>query len=959
MSVTRRATWGILLAFALISLLARQVRAQSDHRLRWLTIETAHFRIHYHEPLGVLARELAAEADDIDRRIAATLGLKLKQRVELVLSDESDSANGFASVLPYNAIWLRPTAPDDLSPLADYDHWPRMLLTHEHTHVLHLEESGGVPRLLQRLFGRFYSPQSSLPGWFKEGLAVVQESRHTTGGRVRSTMFEMFMRMDALEDRVLGIDWIGFEGEPWPHGQVRYSYGQAFVDFLARRHGQARLGAFIEEYGRRLVPYGMNRALRRVTGETFVEDYRLFVAELREKSRETLARITREGRVEGVRLTQHGETTRSPRFVSNDELVYLVADARHVPELRSLSLVSGKAQRVTRVGSIGRVAPSRSGHAVYHQVAVYRGRYSYNELFSVELERGRTRQITDALRAREPDVSPDGKYVAYVTDGAGTSHLAIAELGDIARTRRLVVRSRRLEQVFTPRWSPDGTRIAYGAFERGGYRDLWVLDVASGARTRITYDRALDRGPVFSPDGKWLYFSSDRSGIDNLYAYEFASGAFTQLTNVIGGAFQPDVSPDGQRLVYVGYGSRGFDLHLLDLRTLAPRPAGPSYERPVVRALPEPAPLQSEPYRALRSIWPRYWELSFDQADEGTRLIVDTSGSDAVGLHRWAARALTNVEHVDYALELGYTNRQTRLPISLSGYLRERERPARGSGLVVSGNEQPWRSREGALTLATSFSVPRPLYTLSTRVEYSVSLLSKARPYDVELVPGEPHPRPPPLGSDSYAFWSATYASAQRQPFDISRSWGQVVTVSTTLRDPYLGSREQSFAIGYRAEQYVRIDVRESVLAFAYTGGHRGWYSVGGFPAQLVPLRDALLGSVGAPSDYARLRGFPSRSGENLGVLQAEYRLLLFRVNRGIETLPLFARRVHAAVFVDAGDAWTGRLELADIAVGVGAELRLDWSSDYGSDYTLRAGLARGVTEGGELQWYTSLATPF
>ena len=130
--------------------------------------------------------------------------------------------------------------------------------------------------------------------------------------------------MDALDERILGLDLIGFEGEPWPHGQVRYLYGQAFVAFLARRHGMKALGAFVEEYGRRVVPYGLNRALKRVTGETFVELYEVFKEELRVRAAATRMGVVTSGRVEGTRLTGHAELTRSPRFVSNDELVELL-----------------------------------------------------------------------------------------------------------------------------------------------------------------------------------------------------------------------------------------------------------------------------------------------------------------------------------------------------------------------------------------------------------------------------------------------------------------------------------------------------------------------------------------------------------------------------------------------------------------------------------------------------------
>ena len=80
---------------------------------------------------------------------------------------------------------------------------------------------------------------------------------------------------------------------------------------------------------------------------------------------------------------------------------------------------------------------------------------------------------------------------------------------------------------------------------------------------------------------------------------------------------------------------------------------------------------------------------------------------------------------------------------------------------------------------------------------------------------------------------------------------------------------------------------------------------------------------------------------------------------RGPQTLPVFARRLHAAVFSDIGDAWTGDFQFANLSVGIGAELRFDWSSDYGRELTLRLGIAQGLTEGGVFQWYASMTRLF
>jgi Tol biopolymer transport system component len=69
-----------------------------------------------------------------------------------------------------------------------------------------------------------------------------------------------------------------------------------------------------------------------------------------------------------------------------------------------------------------------------------------------------------------------------------------------------------------PSWSPSGHRIAYwGLMEGGGQRDLYTIPAAGGEAEAVTRDEAVDWSPVWSPDGKHLYFSSDRGGSMNLW----------------------------------------------------------------------------------------------------------------------------------------------------------------------------------------------------------------------------------------------------------------------------------------------------------------------------------------------------------------------------------------------------------------------------------------------------------
>ncbi len=978
-----RVMWALVVWCALVLLIdPHTTAAQGDGRLVWRTLETPHFVVHYHEPLGVLARELATRAEPVHARLRGALGLDTLQRVQLVLSDDDDAANGLAGPLPYNTIRLRAVAPDDLSALGDYDDWLTLLVTHEHTHIVHLEHATGLPRLLQRIFGRVYTPQQFLPGWLIEGLAVVEETSQTSGGRARSTLFDMQLRMDALEDRVLPLAWIGFDGEPWPHGNVRYLYGQGLMGFIARRHGERALGRFVEEYGKRLVPYGTNRAMRRATGQTITELYAEFAQDLRARARDTRDAVLARGLIEGEQLTTHGELTRTPRFLSVNTLVYALADERHPPELRKLALDSPRTgTRITRTVAIAQAArlpdpfpeqtrawtwqeaadnadatrTRRRAQIVYSAPDYHRTNYFYNDLFSID-EDGRHRtRLTHGLRAREPDVSSDGNRITYVVHGAGTSHLEVADLADVEGTRMPVVQSQRMEQIFTPRFSPEGGRIAYAAWSRGGFRDVWLVDVASGARSRITHDRALDRGPVWSPDGRTLYFASDRSGISNLYAYTLATGALSQITNVLGGAFQPDVSPDGRTLVYVGYTSKGYDLYRLPIDPARTLPALPSFERAPGHALPAPPFSMSAPYQPLPTLLPRSWELSQDEDAEGARLVATTSGRDAVGFHSYHLTTTLNLETGNVGVGGSYAYRKARFPVFVSASLRQQQR----SDLVVSERRQDYQALAWGASLGTQLAWPRGLHGFAIRPDYAVSYLEKAEAYGIALDPNYAPPRLPTLGPDARLSVNLTYNTARRQEYDISQSWGQTLTLRPSVRSRALGSRTDDVGLSWRAEQFFRFDFRESVLAVAYTGAWDTPVAIGGFPAQIVPIFDYVVATEPAPGDVARLRGFGVRRGVHLEVLQVEYRVLVARLNAGVDTLPLFARRIHVVLFSDVGNAYTGRFDPGQLALGTGAELRFDWSVAYSSSYTLRAGIAQGWTTGGTLQTYTSIARPF
>src|SRR5690606_36304806 len=177
-----------------------------DPYLEWYTLETPNFRVHFHGGLERLAQRVGTLAEAAHEALAPELDWEPTELVHIALTDTSDFANGSATPLPYNTIRLFAVAPDDMSVLGDYADWLDTLITHEHTHILHLDNARGAVAVINAIFGKTITPNARQPRWITEGLAVVKESAHGAAGRMRSSQFDMYLRADVLEDRLAGLD---------------------------------------------------------------------------------------------------------------------------------------------------------------------------------------------------------------------------------------------------------------------------------------------------------------------------------------------------------------------------------------------------------------------------------------------------------------------------------------------------------------------------------------------------------------------------------------------------------------------------------------------------------------------------------------------------------------------------------------------------------------------------------
>ena len=183
------------------------VGSRYDPRLRFRTIATPRFDIHFtrvRKRWRAGWRRIDEVAPEVDRR----LGGPPSGRVHVILVDQTDLSNGWATLVPYNLIEITAVPPPGESIIGNTDDWLRLVFAHEYTHIVHLEKSRGWIGGLRRVFGRLplSFPNLFLPVWQIEGIATFEESAMTQPGRVPAGDFRMLLDEAAAAGRFEPLD---------------------------------------------------------------------------------------------------------------------------------------------------------------------------------------------------------------------------------------------------------------------------------------------------------------------------------------------------------------------------------------------------------------------------------------------------------------------------------------------------------------------------------------------------------------------------------------------------------------------------------------------------------------------------------------------------------------------------------------------------------------------------------
>lgn len=973
-----------------------------DPDLTWQTIESTHFRIHYHNGEAALAQRFWPKAETIYNDTVAFLSWKPRDKIDVVLTDEFDVSNGYTRVFPYNSVILFISAPDETNSLEEYDDWIALVFRHEFLHVVHLDKAAGAPLTLRHVFGRYplLFPNAYQPRWIIEGLATYAETdTEKSVGRGQSAYFDMLMRMESLS----GFKPIRRVNQPigsWPAGTTPYLYGVYFFEFIRDTYGEKAVKQLVTYYSDNLIPFRINSNSAVVLHKELPQIWDEYRDWLKRKYDREAARIKQAGLREGKDLTHAGYLA-GPLQTAGDKIYfYQFTGKSHA----AINVIDGQlpVKKLLDVNPGTRFTLHLDKGILITQPEICHNARLYFDIYRADLNGKHFKRLTQCARYRSAVWTGKGDRIVAVHNELGNNRLDL--LDDKGQRIETLWQGDDGIQIGQLTSNPAQAYLVASVWRSKLGWNLEKFDLQMRQWTALTQDRNIETQPQFSPDGQSIYYSANKSGVYNLYKYELDNGTISQLSNVIGGAFYPAIA--GKRLAYISYSEPGFNVAAMDMASLpSTHTSEPSQETAVIASQIENATrtsesdkqgnltavtkdtsatlqntdntsragvykgtsaasnedhvgtnttdLASRPYSPWSSLLPRYWGPVFTIDEQRTELGVSTSGFDVLQRHIYSAAASYDFKNKQAVGQFDYIY-DGLTPIFHVGFSRENSiylDNNKNTSIVRASDDSILEANLPFLSLEHAWSLRAALIKQYDHDVWTNGISSLP---DIQ---------------DDIAAIGLRYVSAKRYPLSVSRNDGRELRLLYEDSDAYGDSYRKGQVTVAEWREFIPLG-GEHVLALRVTEG-RGKHNpkpfrLGGIQNQNTVLSSILNGEVEPlfnKRDYS-LRGYSEGhaqlTGKSIRLISAEYRFPIKRIERGLMVPPIGINQLHGTLFYDAGGVWNTGNGPEHYYTDAGFELGADLDVFYNIRLRTSLGFAKGFDKTlGENKVYLRIGSEF
>ncbi len=566
-----------------ISLMVNLTYAQfeSHPEQDWFTIETKHFTVTYHTGAERTAQIIAKIAEEVYGPITDLYQFPLKDKVNFVVNDLSDIANG-ATDYYGNRIEIFASALD--FELRGTHNWLRNVITHEFTHMVQIQASLKMSKNMPAIYLQWINYEHErrpdvlygypnvivsypisgvgVPAWFAEGVAQYQ--RQQMGYDYWDANRDMILRSYVMDDNMLSWNEMGqFSSITSLKAESIYNSGFALSQYIAKVYGEDKLRAITKSLGD-FTNFSVDKAIKFHIGKDGIDLYNEWKAFMKKDYSERISDV-KSTHMDGEIIQLEGFANFYPKFSPDGKKIAYLSNGTYDYATTVLILydIATKTTEAIDAPVATNFSWSSDGNRLIYAKRNSPPNIDGGVLFDIyeyDLTTKKDTRLSEELRASSPSYSPDGNKIVFVSGSDGTLNLFISDKG--LKNKKQITFFNNGEQIYNPIFSPDGKTVIFD-FSLLEARKIAKVDTESGNMEFIFDKENIDyRTPMITKEGDKMFFSSNETGIFNIYTYDFKTKGIKQVTNVLGGAFMPSIDEKGN-IAYTSYKSSGFKIAYL------------------------------------------------------------------------------------------------------------------------------------------------------------------------------------------------------------------------------------------------------------------------------------------------------------------------------------------------------------------------------------------------------------
>ncbi len=550
----------ILSLFTVISAQSTSAWSGRVHpELKWKTISTKHFNVHYHQGIEDIAKEGALLAEHYRPTLLAQMDVDTIPRIDIIFTTEDEIMNGFATWMYNTFIWVDQ---NDASIWLEKEKWLQQVLAHELQHIVLLHKTKSwFPDPLARLF-------SGIPSWVVEGTAEYEtESWRPYRADLSHKIHVLKNKMNSMDPHHDGFSkmlyWADRFGDSTITQTLAYRNNLKLFSFGAgfKKATGISVSQFNEDWRRHMNTYYYGYRSQKETYKEIGEVFTLPINKMQsftfypDSNQIAFLGLLDKGQFDTSLIIAKRDTAKErERFEDWEERIKKLKEKEKKTKKDSLALEKPYKEKVVWKKDevdFGQFHKNMDWSKDGKKIAYSKYHYGKNQsmVYDIKIYDTETkahRWLTKSIRGTYP-VWMDSVTIAFVAYHKNVSNIYTLNIAG-GEPKRLTNFTNNTQIVF-PSLSHDGQSLAFAMNPENGNMDIYTLHLQTNSLKRITTDTMADIGPVWHPNGLSISYTSNTSGVPNIQTVDLKTGTIIANTDAGDGIWTEQWMPKDSLLI--------------------------------------------------------------------------------------------------------------------------------------------------------------------------------------------------------------------------------------------------------------------------------------------------------------------------------------------------------------------------------------------------------------------------